>query len=256
MNPFLFQTPKSFITIMKKISILFSLLSFLNFCSAQNTPELFKNILIANQPVNAELVIIVPPSEIQQYIKKVEANAIKNQAWFEEYSKSSPPGVPLPFHENLGLSHEEYDQYIAAWGKREFKVIEKIKLMLRKNSQDRWSILASGEGESISSLHYSEKDDNWKSTNGEMTRIKDIVADKMSILGAWNGKEWKYSEETNISKLKENFALGKTVDGKYNLLIYRAQEMTEAGTPLLDKSIVIRIPQNITEKPKVKAEKK
>jgi hypothetical protein len=78
----------------------------------------------------------------------------------------------------------------------------------------------------------------------------------MSILGGWTGKEWKFEEETSLSKLKENFAIGKTSDGKYNLLVYRAQELTSSGKRLLDKSLVVRIPITAAAatlvKPKVK----
>jgi hypothetical protein len=56
--------------------------------------------------------------------------------------------------------------------------------------------------------------------------------------------------------LKENFAIGKTSDGKYNLLVYRAQELTSSGKRLLDKSLVVRIPITAAAatlvKPKVK----
>ena len=113
--------------------------------------------------------------------------------------------------------------------------------MLRLTSDGRWNLLGAGPAASISSLRFSEKEDNWKSSNGVLKRLPDIDADPMSILGGWKGKEWKFEEESTLSKLKENVAVGSTNDGKYHLIVYRAQENTSAGTRLLDKSLVIRI---------------
>ena len=208
----------------------------------QEVPAMLKGFLKLDQPVRAELVVVLPPPEIEKYISKVEQAAAKDPTWFQEYSKDTKPGIPLPFHEKIGLTKEEYDQYLVLWGKREFKVAQEVSLLLRKGSEGRWNIIGSGAAAPISSMRYSEKDDTWKSTNGMMTRLADIKAEANSILGAWTGKEWRFEEETSLSKLKENFAVGLTADGKYHLLVYRAQEMTSTGTRLLDKNLVLRIP--------------
>ena len=240
----------------KKITI--SVSSLLLFCApawAQTVPAVLKGFLKQNEPVKAEVVVIVPPPEIEKYVGKVEQNSLKDPKWFEEYSKTAKPGVPLPYHEKLGLTKEEYDTYIALWNKREFKVAQEVGLLLRQGTDGRWNIICSGAASPITTLRFSEKEDTWKSSNGMMKRIADIVADPMSILGGWTGQEWKFEEETSLSKIKENFAIGKTSDGKYTLLVYRAQELLPSGKRLLDKSLVVRIPITAAAtlvKPKVK----
>lgn len=224
----------------------FASIAAVAFCvptQAQEVPALFKGVLKPNEPVKAELVVVVPPAEIEKYIGKVEESAAKDPEWFTEYSKTAKPGIPLPYSEKLGLTKEEYETYISLWNKREFKVAQEVALLLRLGSQGRWNIVASGNAAPISSMRYSVKDDDWKSANGVMKRLEDIDADPQSILGGWKGKEWKFEEETTLSKLKENFAIGTTNDGKYHLMVYRAQEITATGTRLLDKSIVLRFPK-------------
>lgn len=216
---------------------------------AQEAPLLFKGILKPNEPTKAEIVIVVPPPDIEKYISKVEQSATKNPKWFAEYSKASKPGVPLPFHENLGLTKEEYAAYIELWNKREYKVAQEVGLLLRPSSNDRWNIIGTGAAAPLSTLRFSAKEDNWKSSNGILKRLDDIEADPMSILGGWKGQEWRYDEETSLSKVKENYALGKTSDGKYALLVYRAQEITSTGTRLLDKSIVVRVALTAPKEP-------
>lgn len=225
--------------------LLFRIVPFLTLATSawgQEVPALFKDILKPEQPVRAEIIVVLPPPEIEKYISKVEQTAQKDPAWFTEYSKNTNPGIPLPYHEKLGLTKQEYDEYIALWAKREFKAAQEVTLLLRKGSEGRWNIIASGAAGAISTLRYAEKEDNWKSPNGILTRLPDINADPSSILGAWTGKEWRFEEETSLSKLKENVAIGLTADKKYHLIVYRAQELTATGTRLLDKNLVVRVP--------------
>ncbi|MFM2221666.1 MAG: hypothetical protein RLZZ553_1414 [Verrucomicrobiota bacterium] len=223
------------------------------FACGQDAPELLTAFLKVDQPVRAEIVVVIPPSDIEKYISKVEQAAQKDPKWFAEYSKNTNPGVPLPFHEKLGITKQEYDEYLALWAKRELKPAQEVSLLLRKGSDQRWNIVASDSAAVVSSLRYSSQDDQWKSTNGIMSRLDDIKADANSILGEWSGKEWRFEEETSLSKIKENLAIGQTGDKKYHLIVYRAQELTSTGTRLLDKNIVIRVPAVVAVAPSTNA---
>ncbi len=216
-------------------------LSSLSRLSAEEAPALFHGIFTPNQPRMAEVVVMMPPAEIEKYVTKVEQQSKVDPKWFAEYVKSAKPSSPLPYHEKLGLTKEEYDAYTQLWNKRDFKVVEEIPLTLRQASNKLWYIFGVESAATLTSLRFNPADDTWKTTNGVMKRVDDINADASTILGAWKGKEWKFSQETMFSKTKENFAIGETGDGKYNLLVYRAQEITSAGTPTLDKSLVVRM---------------
>lgn len=205
-------------------------------------PKIFQGILSKDQPIKGQIGMVLPPAEIDKYVAKVAAAAREKPEWFEEYSSEATPGVPLPFHENLGLSKEEYTDYIKLWKQREFKASEEVMLLLRKSSDDSWVIAATGSASTLSTLRYTPATDTFRSPNGKMVRLEDIDASPDSILGAWKGREWRFEEETSLGKTKENVAVGEAADGKHGLLIYRVQELTAAGTRLLDKSLVIRFP--------------
>jgi hypothetical protein len=204
-------------------------------------PKIFTDILSPNKIYEGERVVVTPPDEIQKYIDKVKEGAKKDPAWYEEYSKNAKPGVPLPFHKNLNLSTEEYQEYLTLWGKREFKVLEKLGVMLEQR-RGEWSFRLSGTGAMVSLLRYDEKEDAFRSTNGMMKRIEDIDAAAETILGEWKGVEWRFEEETPLGKTKENLALGKSADGKFGFLVYRLQDITANNTVLEDVSRVIRFP--------------
>ena len=204
-------------------------------------PKALAPYLAADKNYIGERGVPMPPKEIEKYYKLIKIGADKNPEWYEEYSDAIKPGEPLPFHKNLNLTDQEYKEYRAIWDKREFKVFEKLGVRLEQAEKD-WRILTSGKDVQISLLRYDAEKDVFKSTNGEMKRIDNIEADSDTILGAWTGVEWRYEEETPIDRIKENFAIGKSVDGKYALIVYRLQHISALNTILFDENKVIRIP--------------
>lgn len=207
--------------------------------AADKTPEILAKFLTKDKAVPGDVGAIVPPEEINKYIVKVQAAAKADPDWHKEYAKNAKPGIPLPWHEKLGLTKEEYADYLKQWDKREFKTVQQVLVRLEEPKPGEWMIRVSGVGMPVSLLRYDSKKDVFKSPNGELARIEDIDAEPRSILGAWTGHEWRYENKTEFISTKENMALGKYKDGKHCLLIYRLQEST-SGLKLADKSLVIR----------------
>ncbi|MGB6219966.1 hypothetical protein [Haloferula sp.] len=199
--------------------------------------------------VKGAITVVIPPADLDKYVAKVEAAALEHPEWFKEHSKKSSPGVPLPYDPKLGLTEAEYEEYLKLWDAREFKPVEAVILQLKESGDGLWSITAAvGGGQEgggsipISTLKYNAEKDVFTSPNGTLKRLEDVSADKRSILGEWSGHEWRFEEETSLGKTKENFAIGKTGDGKWGLIIYRMQEISSEGTRIYDKSLVLRYP--------------
>lgn len=225
---------------MKLLAPLASLATVLS--AAAETPKAFADLFKQDVPVRGQVGMVLPPSEIDKFVAKVETAARKDPKWFREFSANAKPGVPLPYDERLGLTKEEYNEYLTLWNKREFKPMEEVMLLLRKSGKDTWTLTATGVASTLSTLRYTPETDTFRSPNGDLKRIDDIKADASSILGEWTGKEWKFEEETSLGKTKENVAFGKFAGNKFGLIVYRAQELSTEGTKLLDKSLVVRFP--------------
>lgn len=218
----------------------FIALSCLASLSAAELPKVFAGLFEQDAPVKGQIGMVLPPPEIDKLVAKVETTARKDMKWFREFSGQAKPGVPLPYDERLGLTKEEYAEYLALWSKREFKPTEDVMLYLRQSSNGIWSITATGGASPIATLRYDAKEDSFSSPNGKLKRIDDIKPDPASILGDWGGPEWKFEEESELDKTKENFAIGRFTDQKFGLIVYRVQVLSTEGTRLLDKSLVVR----------------
>lgn len=210
--------------------------------SAQ-VPKPFAGLFEKDVPVKGQIGVPMPPQAIEKYIAKVEAAVQQDPKWFKEYSANAKPNEPLPYHEKIGLTKAEYDEYLKLWAQREFRQIgEDVMLLLRQKTPDTWTLTATKGASPISLLTYSTKDDTFESVNGKLVKGDDIKTEPESILGAWTGSEWKFEEESTLGKTRENVAFGKFADGKYGVAIYRFVEISSEGTKLADKSIVVRFP--------------
>ncbi|MGJ8644351.1 MAG: hypothetical protein ACSHX9_13165 [Luteolibacter sp.] len=203
-------------------------------------PEIFKGLFEEGIPVRANIGFVVPPPEIEKFIGKVETAAKKDPKWFREFTESAEPGTPLPYNEKLGLTQEEYDEYLALWEKRDFRSSAEVILLLRKSFGDTWTLTSSGDAAVISTLRYNPEEDTFRSPNGVLKRLEDISADPSSILGDWSGREWRFEEETGLGTIKENIALGTYDDKPFGLIVYRVQENSSEGSRLMDKSLCLR----------------
>ena len=163
-----FPTPPQPLRLAMKFLQLFLLLA--SPLSAE-VPKAFAGLLEKEVPVRASIGMVVPPAEIEKYIAKVETAARKNPEWFSEFAKAAKPGTPLPFHEDLGLTKEEYDDYLALWAKREFKSSSEIVVVLRETLGNTWTITATGDASVISTLRYDPAKDVILSPNGKLKRI-------------------------------------------------------------------------------------
>ncbi len=165
---------------------------------ASKTPAILATYLVKDKAVSGEVGAIVPPKEINKYIAKVQAAAKVDPEWHAEYAKKAKPGIPLPWHDKLGLTKEEYEDYLKLWDQRKFQAVQQVVIRLEEPKPGEWMIRVSGVGMPISLLRYYPETDMIKSTNGELKRIEDIDAGERSILGAWQGKEWRFEEKTDF----------------------------------------------------------
>ena len=208
---------------------------------AGDLPAVLAKYFDAKAPIKAQLIEVTPPAEFEPFVQKLSEAAQKDPVWYAEHSKKTPAGSPIPlFDEKLGMTQLEYDKYVKFWDNREVRKLTDLSLIIKEVSGKAWKINGSGPASALSLLSYSEATNSFKSPNGELVAIADVSAPSASLLGAWNGNEWRYLSENSLTKGKENVALGKSADGNHGFLIYRIQEATSAGRPLFDKSLMIR----------------
>ena len=84
-----------------------------SFAGESNTPALFKLAdVLPTGRCEIELMTIRFTERAQELTLKFQAAVATNQDWFLEYIKQAKPGEPLDYDPRLGLTKEEYAEYL------------------------------------------------------------------------------------------------------------------------------------------------
>jgi hypothetical protein len=228
---------------------LFSFISMSLF--AAEPPAILGQYLEPNKSTKGEVVRITIPNEFLKFRDLLNQAQKADPEWFKSHQEKAGLENPIPpYDAKLGLTKEDYDKYVGLWEQRAYKRVEdgEVSVMLTQDGEDGWVINVSGRGMPVSLLKYITEKDQFESSNGILARIKDIKSPKESVYRDWSGQEWRYFNDGDLVKTKENLAIGRSGDGQYGMLIYSLQELSGEGRPLADNLLIIRfIPKKLQE---------
>jgi hypothetical protein len=210
---------------------------------AAEPPAILGQYLEPNKVAKGEVVRLNIPVEFLKFRELLSQAQKADPEWFKKHQEKAGDENPIPpYDAKLGMTKVEYDKYVAFWEQRTYKRVEngEVNVILTEDGDNNWVISVSGKGMPVSLLRYITDKDQFESSNGTLVRIEDIKSPKESIYREWNGQEWRYFNDGDLVKTKENLAIGRTGDGRYGLLIYSLQELSGEGKPLADDLLMIR----------------
>jgi len=210
---------------------------------AAEPPKVLGQYLEVDKPARGEVVTMSVPAEFNKFRAILTKAKKADPEWFKKLMSKAGKENPIPpYDAKLGITKEEYDKYVAIWNTRKYKKIEGGEVILKftEEGKNEWIINVSGRGMPITLLKYISDKDEFKSSNGTLKRIGDIKSPKESVYRDWTGHEWRYFNDGDLVKTKENVAVGRTGDGRYGLLIYSLQELSGQGRLLADELLMIR----------------
>lgn len=222
-------------------------ISLVSITLAGDPPKVLGDYMDQDVKIKAEVVKMEFPKEFFKFKELLEKAEAKDPEWFKEHLAKSAAENPIPSYDaKLGMTQAEYDSYVKLWEKRKYNRVDdgEVEVMLIEQDPGEWVINVSGKGMPVSLIKYIEKSDTFKSSNGEMKRIEDIKMLASSVYREWNGHEWRYFNEGSLVKTKENFAIGRTGDKRYGIMIYSLQEISGEGQILADDLLIIRFVPN------------
>ena len=214
---------------------------------ATEVPSTLKGYLPADTFVKGANVKVDFGKDFAEATKPIQEGVAKaSKEVLAEVQKVAKPDEPLPFDERLGFTKEAYDKYIKAWQERKLVPVEEVIARWEPSSDGKWKIKAisatNGQPLPLTTLEYDSKADSWSSPNGELKRQKDDVNfSKDNLFGQWKGPQWLYEDKSSLGTVVENFAVGKSDDGKNIFLVYRLVELASTGQPTWQNMYVIRI---------------
>ena len=221
-------------------------------CSSEDSaPSISLQQLLPEGRVNAARMQIRPPLPIAAIGFVMQQALVKQKQWLLDYEQEHDALGPLPYHENFGVSEEEYDRYIAS--------MEAGESALRADAEASFEVAHFGEksklktGEAlatVSALEFDWAADSVRTPWGDLVGSEVLQFDgDATPLAPFVGRRWELrtgdikaalSTESGNAKLVRVY-LGTRNDNRDVLLYVRAASVHQ-GIVYVDDEVILQWP--------------
>jgi hypothetical protein len=216
--------------------------------SEDSAPNVSLQQLLPEGRVNAERMQIRPPLPIAAIGFVMQRSMKEHKAWTTAYIQEHDAPGALPYHENFGVSEEEYDRYIASMEAGESALRADAKVSFEVTHFGEKSKLKSGEAlATVNNLEFDWAADTVRTPWGDLVGSEVIQLDgERAALAPFVGRRWELSlgdietalsmESGNAKMLK--VYLGTRHDNQEVLLYVRAASVQQGITYVNDEVIL------------------
>ncbi|HRG01815.1 MAG TPA: hypothetical protein PKZ75_11915 [Bacteroidia bacterium] len=226
---------------MKKIFFALITCSLLGCSSSKNNDSkyIFKgeyksdiNGLIPEGNSKVDIMGIKFPPGYEQLVMKFQQGIAANQEWFVTYQKENyVPGQGLPYHENFGITKEEYEIMKKNNGAVKLSKIAESEFLAEKNNE-MITLSAHPDISAFNNIKI-KLDSNLIYINNLKVPYIGIsdIKDTNNVIGKWKGHRWKieefenpnYTSMADISGRIYEFTIGQSEKDKKTFMYIKKQ---------------------------------
>ncbi|HMU47942.1 MAG TPA: hypothetical protein PKC72_16335 [Chitinophagaceae bacterium] len=204
----------------------------------------FIDTIIAKDKLTVEFLDFVFPQDVQDILLRVQKAMAEKKEWSEEYfSKNYKDGEGLPYHENFGVTKDEY-QKIKDLDKTPLAIVVKSTSTINKNlTTDILRFSADDDNAQLFDLLEIDLNKQLMIFNNDTIPYhNEINAPSTTPFGEWYGYSWK----------KESSNLGDNDDLKVEKLVSKIIEIN-IGRVKQNNKTLFRLKYKDIDKGKVNA---
>ena len=208
-----------------------------------SNPVLPEDMLQAGTINVDEMSMGLPTAEdnlrFTELVQKLQVGISANQEWLSAYIIEYE-GQTLPYHPNLGLSEDEYDEYLQLSDRiRLYKSADGV-ISIEKIGEKQYKISNVEESKLIDNIII-DLSNNTVSTNYGVCKYSGEVkaSDDQIATGRWSGYSWMLEDILDAGNFKSiQFNLGQLEDSKKIIMYYQVKLAN--GEEILDDFEVIQ----------------
>ena len=196
--------------------------------------------LLPHREVKADVVQARSSPKVSAITKKLQDAVTKNQVWWKKYVKDNANIRPLPYHENMGVTKEEYSLLLnSASLMRLVKIAETT--LVPKKTGDMLELTIKRVPEGVSPLTFDLKKGSLKTPIGtvEQSTQRDS-GNQAGLIGHHLSYNWKKTfgdPKTGNFKLIA-LTLGRPTKTGNTFFQYRITEMKD-GKPVVNANLLL-----------------
>jgi len=190
--------------------------------------------------VTVDVMHLVAPPRLTTLSETFQKSVQSHGDWFRQYMNMTPPGAPLPYHPNMGLSEAEYKEMLQLTDTLNLVSGAKATLQVKKGRGGVLELDGGKDLPELTGITIDLKYDEVTTPFGVATDRDSIIAtSEQSATGPWNGVSWS-GGQLNADKTEGfsiQFNVGRFVNGGRGILYYDAKKVT--GTDVKKASRVL-----------------
>jgi len=181
---------------------------------------------------------------------KIKTGITNNKKWFTEYVKAAPQTGNLPYHENMGVTKAEYNEYIAVKTVPTYKIGDNSKLKINKT--DSTISFKGGEGLGLLNtltIDLKTKEVSYKNYQLPYKEASHVSQARNAFKSKWHGHTWLFenpvqSSDISLESIKQlnkklvKLTIGK-LEGNGKTFVKLREDVLVNGEKTTSESIVI-----------------
>lgn len=213
--------------------------------------------------VVADIMEIKPSFRLLELSLKLKIGISKNQEWFIEYLKTVPEGEPMPYHPNMGMPEEEYNEFLQLSGNMEVMSMGQENLEIKKGDTFV-TFRGTGKLSLFDNVKIDLKNNQIYYKDYILAYEKETIVedDSNGFKSKWKGYIWRYTlpddiedvdftDLSNLSITNVKFTVGQ-LESNGRIYLKLKEEIVENGVKIEDDELQIlfwrRDMQNALEK--------
>ncbi len=185
--------------------------------------------LLPSDATTVDVMQITYPPGMEELTKKLAQAIAKNPDWWAEHVKKAKPGEPVAYDARLGLSQDEFTEYLALSKKAAYKKANTAKLNVKRTGE-RVVLTFDEQLPNLKPIELNLKADVVVTTYGTAASRSQITASEgQTATGPWDGVQWKLVnvEEKPARRTSIQFALGKLKESGRGIIVYNVSQVGE-----------------------------
>lgn len=146
-------------------------------------------------PGSLEVDVMGPSPRFAELSLKFTSGIRKNPEWFLDFVRDrAEPGQPLPYHEKMGLSREEYNEFLALTKQKSFVKSGTTALTITRLPDGSLAIDGGKNLPELTGIEFDFQKNQVRTAYGIADQRDDGDAEN-AMLGDWNGAQWKFNRQ-------------------------------------------------------------
>ena len=163
------------------------------------------------------------PKRFQELTVKMQTALATNKEWMLNHIKqNAKPGEPLPYDEKLGMTKNEYEEFLALGEKKEMKKFGSVKITTTTNA-NIFQIHSGGELSDLDEVKINLKELTITTPFGVITNLAPDTSEGGGVIGPFSGYEGKFEngDEDFNNATTISFLVGRQKNTGKNFIYYK-----------------------------------